>query len=368
MTQRPQPVGKPGRLEHDYNVTPGEVLRRELAARGVSQADLAARAGISAKHLNQVVQGAVPLSTDTALRLERTLGLPATILTQLDAVHQAKMGRTKARQRLSEYHGWFAEFPLAELISLNIVKVTATVEDQIEQLLEFFGVADPSSYRNVYAETVQSFRRAQHLSVNPPATAVWLRLAERKAEDVNVSAYKKLGFIELLKELPTLTIDPINESFPVLQTRCAEVGVAVVHTQSVAGTRASAAVRWLGPDRPIIALTSRGKHEDGFWWGFFHEAGHVVLHPRRKSVIEFEGDDDEDGAETQANSFAKAILLRGRQKELNKLITREQIQKFAADLDVHPGIPASIRAYEIGPEGWRTFAKLRRKFDDSMLD
>ncbi len=93
-----------------------------------------------------------------------------------------------------------------------------------------------------------------------------------------------------------------------------------------------------------------------------------MLHPRRKSVIEFDGDDDEDGAETQVNNFARATLLRGRQRELSKLATREQIQKFAADLHVHAGIPASIRVYEIGPEGWRTFAKLRRRFDDSMLD
>lgn len=63
MTQPSGPPGKPVRLEHDYNITPGEVLRRELAVRGISQADVAARAGISAKHLNQVVQDVVPLST-----------------------------------------------------------------------------------------------------------------------------------------------------------------------------------------------------------------------------------------------------------------------------------------------------------------
>lgn len=173
------------------------------------------------------------------------------------------MGRRRVRQRLTEYRSWFDEFPLADLISLSIVTGPATVEDQIEQLLEFFGVADPSSYRSVYAKTAQSFRRAQHLSVNPQATAVWLRLAERQAENVSVSAYNKLESIGLLKELPRLTLDPISESFPVLKARCADVGVAVVYTESMAGTRASAAVRWLGPDRPIIALTSRGKHEDG---------------------------------------------------------------------------------------------------------
>ena len=79
-------VAEPKHLDHDYGVTPGELIRFEINARGFSQADLAARARVSARHLNQVIQDAVPLSADTAIRLERTLGIPAAILTQADAV------------------------------------------------------------------------------------------------------------------------------------------------------------------------------------------------------------------------------------------------------------------------------------------
>lgn len=364
-TARPAAIPQP--LDHDYGVTPGELIRFEINARGLSQADLAARAGVSAKHVNQVIQDAVPLSAETALRLERALGIPAVILTQADAVNQANKQRIKVRARLAEHRAWFEEFPRAVLLKHRIVTAHAAIEIQIEELLEFLGVADPKAYDTVYADTVLSFRRAQQWSLNLHATSLWLRFAERKAGDLDVAPYDRLRFTALLKQLPTLTVDPLEVSFPILQQRCAEVGVAVVYSPCIEGTRASAAVRWLGPERPIIALTDRGKYEDSFWFSLFHESGHIVLHPRRKSIIDVEGADDEDGGETAANNFAKTTLLQGRLKELMKLETREEVTAFAGRLGIHPGVAAALRAYELGQDAWRLASKLRRKIDDSTF-
>ena len=367
MTPRTEHHATPQLLEHDYGVTPGELIRFELKARGFSQADLAARAGVSAKHLNQVIQDAVPLSADTALRLERTLGVPAAILTQADAVNQANKQRAKARHALGEHRAWFEEFPRSVLLQHHIVTARAAIESQIEELLDFLGVADPKAYDSVYADTVLSFRRAQQWKVNPHTTSVWLRIAELKADSLDVAAYDKRAFNALLKDLPSLTVAPIGESFPILQQRCADVGVAVVYTPCIEGTRASAAVRWLGPERPVIALTERGKYEDSVWFSFFHEAGHIVLHPKRKSVIELEGADDTDGGETAASSFAKTTLLQGRLNELLSLKTRQDVAAFARDIGIHPGLAAAIRAYDLDQDAWRLASKLREKLDDSGL-
>lgn len=363
----PHPTAVPQPLEHDYGVTPGELIRFEINARGVSQADLAARAGVSAKHLNQVIQDAVPLSADTALRLERALGVPAVILTQADAVNQSNKQRVKARANLAQHRAWFEEFPHKVLAAQRIVTARASIETQIEQLLEFLGVAEPKAYDAVYTDTMLSFRRAQQWSVNKHATSVWLRLAERKADALDVAPYDKAKFAALLPSLRTLTIDPLEKSFAALQQRCAEVGVAVVYTPCIDGTRASAAVRWLGPERPLIALTDRGKHEDSLWFSFFHESGHIVLHPRRKSVIEIEGADDEDGGESAANDFAKTTLLQGRLDELIQLQTRDEIKDFAKEVGLDPGLAAAIRAYDLGQDAWRLASKLRHKLDDSTL-
>lgn len=295
------------------------------------------------------------------------LGIPAAILTQADAVNQANKQRTKFRETLAEHAAWLAQFPRQIMLQLQVITGHEPLEAQIEKLLEYLGVADSKAYDAVYGETVLSFRRAQQWKVDPHATALWLRSAEVKAEAVRVAPYNKAAFVNLLAELPVLTVGPIGESFPILQRLCAEVGVAVVFTQGIDGTRASAAVRWLGPERPVIALTERGKYEDSLWFSFFHEAGHIVRHPKRKSVIELEGADDEDGAETDANDFAKATLLQGRLDELLNLESGEQVQAFAEELGIHPGIPAAIRAYGLDQKAWRLAAKLRRKLDTPTI-
>ena len=55
----------------DYAIPPGETLRELLDEQGMTQRELARRADLSPKHVNQLLHGLVPLSADVATRLER---------------------------------------------------------------------------------------------------------------------------------------------------------------------------------------------------------------------------------------------------------------------------------------------------------
>lgn len=356
------PVPQP--LVADYGVGPGELLLAELEARGLSQAQLAARTGLSAKHINQVLHGVVPLSTGTAILLERTLGISAELLLSIEAGHRAALGRVKDRQDLAAFRSWFESFPLHVLTARGIVSARAAIEDQIGQLLAFFGVANPEAFDRLYAEEALSFRRAQHLNVDVKATALWLRLAERAASELQAAPYSRKQFTQLLIDLPRLTLRPLDDALPELQQSCAAVGVAVVRVPEVQGARAYAATRWLGPARPVIALTGRGGYEDGFWFTFFHEAGHVVEHPERRSLVHLEREegDDGDGGETEANAFAKRMLLGDVDLAvLQNARTVDQVRALARRLGVHSGIVAGQAAYLQGKSAWRRLHPARRK-------
>ena len=57
---------------------PGEMLLEEfLRPLGVSQSALAKQLGISFPRLNEIIRGKRAVTSDTALRLERVLGMPA---------------------------------------------------------------------------------------------------------------------------------------------------------------------------------------------------------------------------------------------------------------------------------------------------
>ena len=82
----------------DYAIPPGETLRDLLAEMNVSQAELAARAGLSTKHVNQIVQGNAPITLETAIVLDRITGIPAE---HMESPRGRLPRRTHARQASS---------------------------------------------------------------------------------------------------------------------------------------------------------------------------------------------------------------------------------------------------------------------------
>ena len=56
---------------------PGETLLEILEERGISQADLAEGTGCPRKTINEIIKGKAAITPETALQLERVLGVPA---------------------------------------------------------------------------------------------------------------------------------------------------------------------------------------------------------------------------------------------------------------------------------------------------
>ena len=76
-----------------YPTRPGEVLKDELEARGISQRKLADTMGMGYSVLNEILNGRRPLTPTTALMFEAALDIPATTLLQL----QMKYNYQKAK-------------------------------------------------------------------------------------------------------------------------------------------------------------------------------------------------------------------------------------------------------------------------------
>lgn len=89
----------PHELQPSTPIHPGEILKDELEARGMSQRKFAAVIGVSYSVLNEVVNGKRPITTEYALKIEAATGIPAYIWVNMQSAYNMQTARKK--QKLS---------------------------------------------------------------------------------------------------------------------------------------------------------------------------------------------------------------------------------------------------------------------------
>jgi HTH-type transcriptional regulator / antitoxin HigA len=318
----------------DYAIPPGETLRDQLLEMELSQSELAARAGLSTKHVNQIIQGIAPITVETALLLERITGVPAKFWNRREADYREALIRARPPEVTADDEEWLASLPLKELQKRHRVPSGLELPRRLQAVLSFFGVADRAAWARIWKKPVASFRRSTAYRSAPGTVITWLRLAELEAQELGVAQYSAQGFRKALDEIRSLTANGDGNE---LVGICAAVGVAVVFVREVPGCRISGAAWWASPTRAVIALSDRYKKDDRFWFSFFHEAAHVLLHSKRETYVD-DGTDD-DLLEDEANRYAANFLIPPEQSNrLAHLTTEEEVKAFARELGIAPGI------------------------------
>lgn len=76
-----------------YPTHPGEVLKDEIAERGISQRQLAKSVGLTYSVVNEILNGRRPLTAKTALMFEAALDVPADSLMYLQTKYNMQTAR-----------------------------------------------------------------------------------------------------------------------------------------------------------------------------------------------------------------------------------------------------------------------------------
>lgn len=84
----------PYELQPSTPIHPGEILKDELEARGVSQRKFARMINVSYSVLNEVVNGKRPITTEYALKVEAATGIPAYIWVNMQSAYNMQTARS----------------------------------------------------------------------------------------------------------------------------------------------------------------------------------------------------------------------------------------------------------------------------------
>lgn len=85
------------RVWPDLAIPPGEVLAEELAARGLTQSQLARQMGRPLQAVNEIVRGKKRITGETALQLAEALGTSADLWMRLGADYELNKARLARR-------------------------------------------------------------------------------------------------------------------------------------------------------------------------------------------------------------------------------------------------------------------------------
>jgi HTH-type transcriptional regulator / antitoxin HigA len=326
----------------DWISPPGDTIATILEERSLSPEKFAQSIGQTWDEVKELLNGRAALTGKIARKIAVVLGSSPTFWTRRESRYRQDFARLQREASRPASLGWLDEIPAIELMKWEWVKPVSEPAAKVAACLQYFGVSSVEAWREAYKDVLHviALRTSPTFESQLGAVAAWLRQGEIAASSIKCEPWDPERFRQELASIRGLTRQPDPAVFlPDLVQRCAACGVAVVVVRAPKNCRASGASRFLSPNRPILLLSFRYLSDDHFWFTFFHEAAHLLLHSDKYLFLE--GDYKLSSTqEEEANAFAAATLIPPEfQAEMLQLTANKiAVMRFARKVGVSRGI------------------------------
>ncbi|MDR6426714.1 plasmid maintenance system antidote protein VapI [Variovorax paradoxus] len=294
--------------------------------------------GLSRDELPRLFNGDLPITADRAKSLAEIFNASARFWLAREAQYRRDLQALREDARR-----WISSLPFADMTRFGWLKTANSSDDKFKFALDFFGVSTVDEWRDAWLSEqagLTAYRTSPVFAAQSASVVAWLRQGEVAAEELRTAPWSREGFEHLLPTLKPLTrVREPAEFIPQLQQRCATCGVAVVIVRTPKGCPASGATR-VKNGQAILQLSVRYLRDDSFWFTFFHEAGHLMLHEDRLFLEWPSRRELESHEENEANEFAGKVLIPPSHEAALRALPHEfkSIMRFARDLSISPGV------------------------------
>lgn len=343
---------------------PGATIFALAQRKGLTQATIANVLGVTEHELPRALLGDLFINEARAKKLSEKIGASPKFWLTREAQYRNALHLIQENNRT-----WISSLPFSDMAKLGWVPTTSNVKEKIQNALNFFGVSSVDEWKEDWASEeagLTAYRTSPVFNTQVAVAAAWLRQGELESNRIPTASWSAEKFIELLPELKILSrIENPSEFIPQLQKKCAECGVAVVIVRGLRGCPASGATR-VRKGKAIIQLSLRYLRDDSFWFTFFHEAGHLVLHEDRLFLEWSEKRHLDEKEEQEANEFAAQILIPAEKEAALRALSHDykSIMRFARNLSISPGIVVGqLQHRGLVPSDKLNFLKKRYTWD-----
>lgn len=317
---------------------PSETVRELARRKGLKHSVLASVLGVAEYELPQVLEGDFRIDETLAEKLAAQIGGSPRFWLTREAQY-----RKAVKSIDDDARAWVSNLPFADMARFGWLETASTFAGKLQCAYAFFGVLSVDEWRESWLSEhvgLTAYRTSPVFATQATAAAAWLRQGELAASHIRTAKWSRTDFERLLPELKPLTrLHMPSEFLPQLQHKCAASGVAVVVVRAPKGCPASGATR-VRNGQAILQLSARYLRDDSFWFTFFHEAAHLILHEERLFLEWSEKRSLDEKEEREANDFAGKVLIPSSQEAALRALPHEykSIMRFARNLSVSPGI------------------------------
>lgn len=332
----------------NYAVAPGEYLEEWIEDEGLTQTRVADLMGVSRKHVNEIVNGHASITPETALVLERVVGIPAKAWLKYESMYREDLARIRDEEALAEHVDEISPHAATYLRQLDVTTATRRQPGQlVSDFLSFHQCGTWDSYlaRHVEATTgdyALAALKDAGSELEQTSLSTWLRAAEltESYEQARTFNFNPTDLREALPSLRQRAATPDDRMIDDLTGMLAEVGVALLGIEPPKSLPLSGMTRWIDKRVPVIQQTGRRRKDGYVIWTLFHEIGHVLNDPRGELHVEFSTSKKRNtAAERGANKFALDTLFGQDGITLFRNLTNDNdIIAAAREVGVSPGV------------------------------
>lgn len=322
---------------------PGDTLSEKLDELGMGPKEFSVRTGKPEKTIIAIIKGKSSITAEMAVQFENVLKIPAHFWLNIQRNYDEFVAREERKTILKESIGWAKRFPITEMIKKGWLPENKSLENRTSDLLAFFSISNHVAWEDYYLrqQLKVAFRISLACTKEPYAISAWLRKGDIQAAELSASDYNEKNFKDALPDIKSVMAKHPADFSKKLQSICLAAGVKVVYTPCLPKAPITGSTRWLN-DNPLIQLSGRYKRNDIFWFTFFHEAGHIILHGKKDVFLEkIDYSDYDKNKEDEADNFAiKWTLSKEEEREVieSAQFTEAVIKTFAKKFNTHPAI------------------------------
>ena len=337
---------------------PGQLLLSEITKIGMSQRELAARTGVTEKHISTVINGSKDLSASFARKLDIALGSESGFWAKRQTDYDQYMVIVKEENNITQEELTILK-SLSEVVSYltenKIMHNDCCAPQKVLQLRNILRVSDLESIPKITYNAAYRAQVRSSTNIDVYVLFAWQRICEIMTEKTAVkSDFDAERLKSLVPEIIKLmSSNDINDALAELRRLFASCGVAFQMVRHFRGAPVQGFIKQVSDNKVILCVTIRGKKADRFWFSLFHEIGHLVNGDLDVRFVDF--DSVKSATEEAADMFARnALIPDDRYKSFvrNRDFSLAAIKQFSKSI----GVPYWITIGRLLNDEWREWS------------